>query len=262
MTSESAFQRGIDEYLAGRHYEAHEHWEELWQDEPDEELRQFLQALIQVASAVHKAVHDVAPRGSLRLLDAAAQKLSPLGETYWGLDLTRLREGIAACRDEVARQLEETGHCSLDASFVPALVQLTRGPDAPIPAKPTPAVPRHARSAWFDRGLATYAEGDFFEAHELWEELWRDAPRGFDRDFVQGLIQVAAAMHKWFEHGKPKPAARLLGRAIDKIAGAPTGYRGLDVAGLVRQARAAKTALENEGALARSDVPSIVRITH
>lgn len=257
MVGGVSFQGGVDEYLAGNHYEAHERFEELWHEEADDDRRRCLQALIQVASAVHKAVNDVAPRGSIRLLDAATEKLEGLGDTFLGVDLAGLRAGMLVCRAEVARQLAETGHAKLTPEHIPPLVligeapRFTKGPSEPM-------VPARARAAWFDRGLATYQSGEFFEAHELWEELWRDAPEGLDRQFLQGLIQVAAAMHKLTAHHKPKPAARLLGRAIDKLGDAPPGYRGIDTPRLLREARQAKASLEAGEAL--GDVPAIVLI--
>ena len=48
--------------------------------------------------------------------------------------------------------------------------------------------PRHRRA------VAHFNRGDYFEAHEDWEEIWHEA-RGEDREFVQGLIQVATALH-------------------------------------------------------------------
>ncbi len=254
-----SFQRGVEAYQNGEHYEAHEHWEELWQAENDEQRRRFFQGLIQMTSAVHKAVHDVAPRGSLRLLDAAVEKLAGLGEAFFGVDLGRLRSGIATCRAEIARQLEANEHCRLDPSFAPSLVQLGAAPLLPSPTS-EPLVPGGARRAWFERGLDAYAAGDFFEAHELWEELWRDAPRGFDRQFLQGLIQVAAALHKQRAHDKPAAAARLLGRAIDKLDEAPPGYRGLDTARLLREARRAQTLLEAGRAIDDTQIPAIRRV--
>src|SRR5690606_33002088 len=119
---------------------------------------------------------------------------------------------------------------------IPNMVQIADAPTF-VAGQRDPAVPVRARQAWFDRGLAAYAAGEYFDAHELWEELWRDAPAGFDRHFIQGLIQVAAAMHKVLEHHKPKPAARLLTRALDKLADAPSDYRGLDVTRLLVEGR-------------------------
>jgi len=117
---ETIFQRGLEAYRAGQHYEAHEFWEELWQDEEDDERRRFLQALIQIASAMHKILHDVGPRGSLRLLDRAIEWLDPLGDTYDGMRVAALRAGVRRCRDEIARLLEAGRH-DLDRAFVPPI---------------------------------------------------------------------------------------------------------------------------------------------
>lgn len=58
-------------------------------------------------------------------------------------------------------------------------------------------MPPAARRAAFEAGLAAYAEGDFFLAHELLEPPWmgtRDLP---ERELIQGVIKLAAA----FVHG-------------------------------------------------------------
>ncbi len=253
-----SFQDGIDAYHRGEHYEAHEHWEELWDAEADDRRRDFFQALIQVASAAHKAVNNVAPRGSLRLLDAATSKLAPLDDVYLGIDVAALREGIEQCRAKIDALLEASGECHLDAGDAPTIAQLS---DAPLVqgSSRAPAVPPSAHHAWFDRGVATYQSGDYFDAHELWEEMWRDAPPSFDRFFVQGLIQVAAAMHKAFEHNKPAPAARLLGRAIDKLADAPPHYRDIDVNRLVADAKRAQDKLADGEMITSDEVPRIVK---
>lgn len=46
----------------------------------------------------------------------------------------------------------------------------------------------------FEKGCHYFDVGDYFEAHEAWEEIWVDAfgPRKF---FLQGLIQAAVALH-------------------------------------------------------------------
>ena len=43
-------------------------------------------------------------------------------------------------------------------------------------------------------GIAHFNACDFFEAHEVWEELWADTT-GPARPFYQGLIQAAVALH-------------------------------------------------------------------
>ena len=46
----------------------------------------------------------------------------------------------------------------------------------------------HKMNELFERGLTEYEKGDYFEAHEAWEDLWSDYNFD-DRIFVQGLIQ-------------------------------------------------------------------------
>ncbi len=42
-------------------------------------------------------------------------------------------------------------------------------------------------------GIVLFNRGDFFEAHEVWEELWIDMA-GPEKQFFQGLIQAAVAL--------------------------------------------------------------------
>jgi hypothetical protein len=49
------------------------------------------------------------------------------------------------------------------------------------------------RVAAIEAGLAAYRRGDFFEAHELLEPAWMGTDHLAEREFVQGLIKLAAA---------------------------------------------------------------------
>lgn len=46
----------------------------------------------------------------------------------------------------------------------------------------------------FELGCTHFNEGEYFEAHEVWEDLWMEA-QGPRRSYLQGLIQVAVALH-------------------------------------------------------------------
>jgi hypothetical protein len=239
------FAQGLEAYRGGQHYEAHEHWEELWNQEQDEERSRFLQALIQIASAVHKAKNDVAPRGALRLVDRSVERLEGLEADFMGIDVAALRASLERFRAAVDRALAEgDGHCRLGDAEVPPIADA--GDRATwLQTSPPPTVPAAARAAWFDRGLEAYARGEYFEAHELWEELWRDEADAGDKRYLQGLIQVAAAMHKIAVHRQPRPATRLLARALAKLRDAPPEHLGVDMARLLRDGDAALRALRD-----------------
>lgn len=114
------FEEGLSTYEAGDHYEAHERWEELWNEEEDEDERLFLQALIQMTSAVHKLLHDVEPKGALRLLDRALQKTAHLGSVHRGIDLGGLRAEIESLRREAERAIS-AGLKTLDRTKIPRI---------------------------------------------------------------------------------------------------------------------------------------------
>ena len=65
-------------------------------------------------------------------------------------------------------------------------------------------------------GRAAFNRGQFWDAHELWEDVWRTL-RGDERLLVQGLIQIAAGLHHLQNH-RPRPAASLLGKGLQKLA--------------------------------------------
>ena len=48
------------------------------------------------------------------------------------------------------------------------------------------------KEALFQKGLMEYEKGDYFEAHEAWEDLWSDYNLP-DRKFIQGLIQLSVS---------------------------------------------------------------------
>src|SRR6476660_6390445 len=77
-------------------------------------------------------------------------------------------------------------------------------------------------------GVAAFNAGDYFAAHEVWEELWRDCPAA-DRRFYHSLIQAAVALYH-ADRGNRTGAERLKTAGREKAAGYSTWYRGVDLA--------------------------------
>jgi len=59
-------------------------------------------------------------------------------------------------------------------------------------AKAYRPLPETERRAAYERGLAAYDRGDFFEAHEILEPAWMGTADIGERELYQGLIKVAA----------------------------------------------------------------------
>ena len=64
------------------------------------------------------------------------------------------------------------------------------------------------------QGIKYFNDCDFFEAHEIWEELWADC-QGPSRKFYQGLIQAAVCLHH-FGNGNLRGARKLYHSCRDR----------------------------------------------
>jgi uncharacterized protein len=250
---DALFDEGLAAYEAGDYYEAHEKWEEIWNDEEDDEHRLFLQALIQIASAMHKLRHDVEPRGALRLLDRALEKTAGLPAEHGGVALGALREGVARFRKEAERALA-AGLGTLDLSLTP---RIARAGEGAIVWRSRPGAPQPDATRTFREGVAAYQRGDYYEAHEHWEVLWRIEPEGPRRRFLQGLIQVAAALHKLLTMKSVAGATRLFERAKGHRTGVPEGMGGLSVKGVIAGIDLALAALPKLFVEGRTDLDPV-----
>lgn len=66
------------------------------------------------------------------------------------------------------------------------------------------------------RGVALYKNGEFWKAHEAWEEVWQSLNSPAPRRALQALIQIAAARYL-LGRARPAPAARLCRLALVKL---------------------------------------------
>jgi predicted metal-dependent hydrolase len=48
----------------------------------------------------------------------------------------------------------------------------------------------------YREGIELFNAGEFFDAHEALEDVWREAG-GAEKPFLQGLIQIAVALHHY-----------------------------------------------------------------
>jgi uncharacterized protein len=80
-------------------------------------------------------------------------------------------------------------------------------------------------------GIVLFNQHSFFEAHEVLEDVWRAAPEP-ERKFLQGLIQVAVALHH-YSRGNRVGCRSLLERARRNLSIYPEQHGGLDLAVLL-----------------------------
>lgn len=92
------------------------------------------------------------------------------------------------------------------------------------------------------RGMELFNRCEFFDAHEALEDVWRAAP-GPDKKFLQGLIQVAVALH---HHGRGNSvgARSVLKRAFRNLSAYPKDFSGIHLSDLMNSIAEWQRALE------------------
>lgn len=81
------------------------------------------------------------------------------------------------------------------------------------------------------KGLTAFREGDFYLAHDLWEEVWHNY-RAADRRFLQGMIHIAVGSYH-VQCRNPKGARSQLSKARAKMSPYAPRHWGMDVDGLL-----------------------------
>ena len=76
-------------------------------------------------------------------------------------------------------------------------------------------------------GIVHFNRRDFFEAHEVWEDLWHETA-GPDRRFFQGLIQAAVAVYH-AGNGNARGARRLFHSGRRYMSAYPDRHLGMDL---------------------------------
>lgn len=80
----------------------------------------------------------------------------------------------------------------------------------------------------FRRGVLLFNRRSYFESHELWEEIWREAEDP-DKRFLGALVQIAAALHLRFERGGGRGSRNLLVQSLMTLDEFRPSHRGVDV---------------------------------
>ena len=103
--NEVRFQYGIDLFNIGHYCDAHESWEEIWQelgDEPEDDWEILLRGLIQIAAGLH-CLFLKKERGSRRNLKKGWSKIALREDHFLGLDLQSLVREVERCLDNPDR---------------------------------------------------------------------------------------------------------------------------------------------------------------
>jgi uncharacterized protein len=91
-------------------------------------------------------------------------------------------------------------------------------------------------SGLLEDGIIFFNARRFFDAHEVWEDLWRESG-GPLRLFYQGLVQTAVGLHH-LSRGNVNGARAQLSKALAKLEQYPPAFCRIDNGKLVADIRA------------------------
>ena len=107
----------------------------------------------------------------------------------------------------------------------------------------------------FQRGISHFNAQEFFEAHEVWEEIWLVEAEP-EKTFLQGIIQIAAAFHHYCK-GNTDGTESLLAAGIVKLSRFPGNHRGLAIEELRSAAKHWARGVGHGERPGRSEIPQL-----
>lgn len=94
----------------------------------------------------------------------------------------------------------------------------------------------------YHRGIALFNRGEFFDAHEVLEDVWRAAPAP-EKKFLQGVVQIAVAFHH-HSTGNHRGMRSVLERAIRNLGEHSGRFGGIDLPRLQQSLNQWKEAMD------------------
>jgi predicted metal-dependent hydrolase len=155
------------------------------------------------------------------------------------------------------RDIIEAGPFVLSVEMTDSLMQAERIQSQPRHHQPRSsttfdAVTASLYSPQFLQGIEHFNAGRYFDAHEVWEEIWLLAS-GDTKLFYQMLIQAAVALHH-YERANARGARGLYANVIGKLERLPAVFMSIDLVDFSRQFRRALAGLmENDNEAAPTD---------
>ena len=125
--------------------------------------------------------------------------------------------------------------CKAAQTGAPEFRRLSRGHLGPE-ASPSKCYDLPVHVDLYRRGIQLFNERNFFDAHEAWEDVWRET-NGREKKFLQGLIQVAVAFHH-HSTGNVVGACSLFERARKNLIAYPETFHGISITTLTESVAA------------------------
>jgi hypothetical protein len=202
------FEHGVQLFNGGKFWNSHEAWEQVWRRH-DEDERLFLQGIIQLAAAYHQLIGRKSFKGMMNNFDKAYAKLETFRPEFLGVQVDPLLEAIRSAKEEALR-LGDRDLGEFDANTIPKMIfRKPTNPDLMVGMR------EFIRSAEFGEGLKNFNTGYYWEAHEVWEESWREQDAEA-KEFALCFVQLASG-YSFLKQGKVGSAKYLFEKAAERL---------------------------------------------
>ncbi|MEB3335807.1 MAG: DUF309 domain-containing protein [Cyanobacteriota bacterium] len=98
-------------------------------------------------------------------------------------------------------------------------------------ASPQPSTIFEDSGERFQAAVALFNRQEWYDAHDLFEELWHEA-MGEERELLQGIIQIAVAEHHWL-NGNKRGSLLLMAEGLNHLQATADQELALDLASLI-----------------------------
>jgi len=105
-------------------------------------------------------------------------------------------------------------------------------------------------------GIALFNDGRFFESHEVWESLYLETDTKH-KPFLEGLVQLAAALRLYSDFGESRGPVRMIYQALIRFEAYPPVYLNVRLEDLSAAMEAWAKELEGSGGMTLKPIPKI-----
>jgi uncharacterized protein len=107
-------------------------------------------------------------------------------------------------------------------------------------------------------GINLFNRGRFFESHEAWESFYQHTEEA-NKPFIEGLVQLAAALRLYSDFGEIKGPVRMIYQALIRFENYHPSYLGIRVQELAAAMEAWAKEAETAAGKPLSAIPKIRR---
>ena len=196
------FERGVNYFNDAHFAHAFEAWK-LVSERCKKEDRPVIGGLMEAARIFQKTDASEIIRG----IDRITTQLAPYAPERCGLLVTQLLASL----EDVKAKIQSGDPHRLPADYCRIRIQFfpPSNPDLDV------EVTEICGNTEFLQGVRLFNGGYYWEAHERWEELWRDQS-GHGKSFMEIFVQLAEG-YSFVKKGKTDSAQYLFGKVMKKF---------------------------------------------